>query len=243
MKRRISSMFLALVMLLSMLPGTALAAQDAPAALSAEVDSGTCGDDLTWTLDASGTLTISGTGEMTDYYYSPWNDQEESIKHVVIEDGVTSIGDYAFASCASLASVTIPNSVTSIGEWAFSNCAGLTAVTIPNSVTSINSYAFFNCTSLTKIHIPADVTDIGSSAFYGCTALTEVTVAEENLSYTAENGVLFNKEMTEIILCSKGKSGSYTIPNRVTAIGGGAFFGCTGLTDVVIPSSVTSIWS
>ena len=75
MKRRISSMFLALVMLLSMLPGTALAAQDAPAALSAEVDSGTCGDDLTWTLDASGTLTISGTGEMTDSYSSPCSDR------------------------------------------------------------------------------------------------------------------------------------------------------------------------
>ena len=120
-------------------------------------DNGSCGDNLTWKFTSSdGTLTISGTGNMTNFVdnrYVPWCSSllYNEIKKVVIGDGVTSIGDHAFEICSSLTSVTIPNSVTSIGNYAFMHCKILTSVTIPNSVTSIGKYAFMNCKSLTSI--------------------------------------------------------------------------------------------
>ena len=115
--------------------------------------SGKCGDNLTWTyVEATHTLTISGSGAMDNYDYSsirstrsPWYNYSEMIKKAVIEGGVKSIGQYAFYKCTGLTSVTIPNSVTSIGEYAFQDCSGLISVTIPNSVTSIGEYAFDGC--------------------------------------------------------------------------------------------------
>ena len=102
---------------------------------AAEVASGTCGDNLTWTLDDEGTLTISGTGDMFSYFYSPrapWYSRLSSITSVIIEDGVTSIGWHAFDGCSSLTSIEIPDSVTSIDGSAFSGCSSLTSVTIGN---------------------------------------------------------------------------------------------------------------
>ena len=112
--------------------------------------SGTCGENLTWTyVEATHTLTISGTGAMKDYYWSdnaaPWRSISGNIQSVIFENGVTTIGNYAFSGCTGLTSVTIPNSVTSIGQFAFSGCSGLTSVTIGNSVTSIGQSAFDIC--------------------------------------------------------------------------------------------------
>ena len=144
--------------------------------------SGTCGDNLTWTL-SNGTLTISGTGAMEDYYYgsssAPWYDYHSSIRSVIISDGVTSIGSSAFYGCSSLTSVTIPNSVTSIGGSAFAYCSSLTSVTIPNGVTSIWSYAFSDCTSLTSVTIPNSVRLIIARAFYKCSSLLSITCEAE----------------------------------------------------------------
>ena len=113
-------------------------------------------DNLTWTLTADGTLTISGTGAMKDYNaaenLSPAY-MNSDVKKVVIEDGVTSIGELAFFKCSGLTSITIPDSVTSIGNFAFSYCISLTSITIPDSVTSIGSYAFYNCKNLTTISL------------------------------------------------------------------------------------------
>ena len=121
-------------------------------------------DNLTWTLDADGTLTISGTGAMKNYDYdsnqSPVYNNSD-VKKIVIEDGVTSIGDYAFRGCSSLTSITLPDSVTSIGDCAFVFCVGLSSITLPDSVTSIGDSAFKNCSSLTSITIPDSVTSIG----------------------------------------------------------------------------------
>ena len=122
-----------MVMIFTLLPINAFAAD--------VVAEGTCGGNLTWALDSEGTLTISGTGAMTDYSNdsnAPWYSSRSSIKSVIIENGVTSIGDYAFCIYYSLTSATIPDSVTSIGDSAFSNCYSLTSVTIPNSVTSMS---------------------------------------------------------------------------------------------------------
>ena len=157
-----------------------LAAMMLSMSLSLFAQSGTCGDNLTWTL-SNGILTISGTGAMKDYTYdnkptAPWYSYSSSIKTVIIEDGVTNIGNYAFAYCSSLTSITIPNSVTSIGYHAFEYCSSLTSISIPNSVTSIRFLAFFRCTGLTSITIPTSVTSIEYEAFEYCSSLTSVTL-------------------------------------------------------------------
>lgn len=129
--------------------------------------------EIRWKLSDDGTLTISGTGDIPDYLvyaYSsnkaPWYNDRDNIKNVVIKDGVTNIGSYAFCDCSRLTSVVIPNSVTSIGDLAFYYCSSLTSVTIPNSVTSIGDWVFFNCTSLTSVEIPNSVTSIGELCIY-----------------------------------------------------------------------------
>ena len=192
-------------------------------AYAAIVD-GTCGTNLTWTLNTKDSLTISGTGEMTDYSSPssvPWYDYRSYIKYVTIEDGLTSIGSYAFLGCSGLRSITIPNSVTSIGDEAFCYCDGLRSVTLGNSVTSIGNFAFGKCFSLTSITIPNSVTSIGHNAFAGCGGLTSATLGN---SVTSIGEWAFSD-------CSSLTS--ITIPNSVTSIGYDAFSGCYSLTSVV----------
>ena len=265
MKKRIFSFVLAVLMIASLLPATALAAD--------VVASGTCGaegngSNLTWTLDSEGVLTISGSGDMYNYgssdFSAPWDGSRSRVKSVVIADGVTSIGEYAFFYCESLTSVTIPDSVTSIGKYAFfcctsltsmtipdsvtsissstfASCTSLTSVTIPNSVTSIGEYAFYDCKSLTSVTIPGSVTSIGLYAFASCTSLTGIWVAEGNSHYANDaSGVLFNKDKTTLVQCP-GAFAAYTIPDSVTSIGDNTFDHCTSLTSVTIPDGVTSI--
>ncbi|MBR4720590.1 MAG: leucine-rich repeat protein [Clostridia bacterium] len=211
MKKRIFSLF---VILYILLPVAVIPVH------AAIVGSGTCGDNLTWTLNDKGTLTISGTGDMKDYSYDtmPWYSSRSSIKTVIIQNGVTSIGSETFYNCSSLTSITIPDSVTSIGSRAFSSCTGLTSITIPDSVTSI-----------------------GSGAFSGCNKLTSINVSENNQNYSSQDGVLFNKTKMALICCPGGKQGSYSIQNSVTSIGNYAFSGCSNLTSIAIPNRVTSI--
>ena len=228
MKKRLLSFVLAALMIASLLPATALAADI--------VDSGTCGaegdgSNLTWTLDSEGVLTISGSGDMHGYDHlgAPWYGIRSPVKSAVIADGVTSIGDSAFFDCTSLTSVTIPDSVTSIGEYAFYNCTSLTSVTIPNSVTSIGEYTFYNCTSLTSVAIPDSVTSIGEYAFSHCTSLTSVTIPD-SVTSIGRYAFYYCTSLTSV-----------TIPDSVTSIGDGAFSYCESLTSVTIPDSVTSI--
>ena len=145
-------------------------------------------DNLTWKLDADGTLTISGTGTMKDYDYnnnpSPANQKKGSVKKVVIKDGVTSIGNFAFYNCKSLTSITIPDSVTSIELAAFNNCNNLTSITIPDSVTSIGDSAFELCNKLSSITLSNNITSIGNWAFHGC-PLTSITIPDSVTSIGA----------------------------------------------------------
>ena len=117
--------------------------------LHAEVVSGTCGDNLTWTFNKeTGLLKIEGSGEMDNYVsYSraPWYSYHDNILAVELPEELTNIGSDAFSGCSGLTSVSIPNSVTSIGNNSFRDCSGLTSISIPNSVTSFGQWAFFLC--------------------------------------------------------------------------------------------------
>ena len=185
----------------------------------ADIVEGTCGDNLTWTLNTEdSTFVISGIGTMTDF--PSWYDYASYIKYVTVEDGVTSIGDYAFANCYTLTSITIPNSVTSIGWSAFQNCSGLTSAAIPNSVTSIGSRTFAGCSSLTSVTIPNSVINIGEHAFNSCSSLTSITIPNSvtSIGYAA--------------FASCSRLTSVTIGSGVTTIGNAAFGACYNIQEV-----------
>ena len=203
--------------------------------------------EISWDIK-DGTLTVSGVGAMPDFPSDkrPWDAHRDSIFAVVIEYGVTSIGDWAFSNNNKLTSITIPYSVTSIGDCAFIHCSSLASVTIPESVNSIGYMAFMGC-NIKTINIPCSVISIGNSAFYSVsyssnTVLTSIQVDDNNSAYSSENGVLFDKAKTLLIQYPPGKTDKhYTIPNSVISILGGAFAGCSGLTSITIPNSVTTI--
>ncbi len=166
----------------------------------------------------------------------------KSLTSISVPDSVNAIGNGAFSGCSSLASINIPNSVTTIRGSAFCNCLSLTSITIPESVTSIEIAAFSGCSSLTNITIPDLVDTIGDHAFYNCSSLTNITVSENNKYFSSLNGVLFNKDKTELITYPNGNERTeYTIPDSVTSIIEGAFAYCSNLITVKIPDSVTDI--
>ncbi len=199
-------------------------------------------EDFAWNLDEStGTLTISGHGEMPGgTFSSPWASKRLLIKSVVIENGITSIGRYAFYNFTGLTSVTIPSTVARIDNSAFKYCNSLANITIPDSVTSIGAYAFSCCDSLTSITIPNSVEWISNTAFEYCDLL-KIVVNKNNSYYSSDEfGVLFDKNKTTLIRAPRDIK-EYVIPNSVTCIDDYAFSLCRSLTNITIPDSVTSI--
>jgi len=166
---------------------------------------------------------------------------------LTIPNSVTTIGEGALSGCTDLTSVTIPNSVTIIRDHAFSGCTSLTSVTLPDSVTTIGGggmgRAFSRCTSLSSVTIPNSVTYIAANTFEDCTGLSTINVDAANTVYSSQDGVLYNKDKTILTSCPAGKTGVFTIPDSVTSIGSGAFYGCTRLTGITIPTNVTDIGS
>lgn len=197
------------------------------------IASGSCGDNLTWSLTNDYTLTILGEGFMTNWDSAddvPWHSYTEQIVRLSIGDKVKSIGDRAFHGCYNISSAIIPNSVTSIGDDTFEFCGGLTSITLPNSLKSIGIQAFNDC-GLTSITIPNSVTNIGIQAFGYCSDLASVSIPN---SVTSIGSWAF-RECTGLT--------SVTIPNSVTKLGDGTFNGCSGLSLITIPNTVTSIGS
>ena len=216
---------------------------------------GTCGSHLVWHLDAEGVLTISGSGEMQAFTYKaevPWYNCIEDVSAVVIEDGVTTIGDYAFYGMTNLEEVQIPKGVKTIGAYAFKNdtaledvnlpstlkklgesafygCTGLSEVTIPEGMYTVWGYTFKNCTKLSKVTLPSTLIKLDEAAFYGCTSLKNLTIPD-------------NVEIIGIY-CFKNCSNlsEVKLPKKLKQIREAVFYGCNHLTVAVIPEKVESI--
>ena len=197
---------------------------------------------LTWEIN-NGTLTISGEGEMPNYYSEapPWYVYKDDIHTLAIKNGVTSISSFAFSFFSNLTSASIASTVLNIEVYAFTECKSLPSIIIPNGLINIVEGVFYKCTVLSYVFIPKSVTSIDVSAFSACQNLTSFEVDSENNSYTSEDGILFNKDITVLICYPAGKSGAYIITSSVKTIGNGAFAYCANLTSVTIPNSVTSI--
>ena len=160
---------------------------------------------------------------------------------VALRAGTRGIAEYAFEYRSSFTSITFPESLTYIGRGAFSNCYKLGSVELPDGVVSIGDNAFDNCSSLKSVTIGRGLETIGAKAFNTDGLLTSITVDPGNPNFSSTNNVVFNKDQTELVLCSCGKTGEYQIPDSVKHIDDYAFYACEKLTGVIIPSSVASI--
>ena len=221
------------------------------------IDSGSCGKNATWELYKDGTLYIKGTGAVQDYNWNynettkivttgaPWHDSHSaSVKKLVVEDGITSIGNDAFSDCESLVSAELAEGITSIGDGAFTGCYDLEKINIPNSVTSIGYHAFDSCWTLPSLELPSGLSKLESSAV-SFTAFKELTVPHgvkvvdsylatynDNLTtVTLEEGV---EEIWHRAFWGCEKLNNITIPRSVKKIEGEAFLECTSLKSVTI---------
>ena len=221
------------------------------------IDSGSCGKNATWELYKDGTLYIKGTGAMQDYNWNynettkivttgaPWHDSHSaSVKKLVVEDGITSIGNDAFSDCESLVSAELAEGITSIGDGTFTACRDFEKINIPNSVTSIGYDAFYSCWALTSLELPSGLSKLESSAV-SFTAIKELTVPHgvkvvdsylaaynDNLTtVTLEEGV---EEIWHRAFWRCEKLNNITIPRSVKKIEGEAFLECTSLKSVTI---------
>lgn len=265
---RLLAWMLTLTMLCELLPFGAFAQSDVgqqlalAAAQSLEEENGEatiigkCGDNLQWSLSSDGVLTIDGTGKMFDYNsvppynISPWY-HNTNITTLIVKEGVTSIGDYAFLGCYKISNISFPNSLTSIGYSAFGPCSGLTEITLPENliylggysltsgnfssisipigITSIEKYTFANCKKLKSVSLPDTLTSIGEGTFNQCTSLDSFNIPKNVVDigrYAFWN-------------CTSLKH--IEIPSGIPQINEGTFDNCSSLKSISIPSSVVSI--
>jgi len=241
------------------------------------VASGTLGENLTWTLDDTGKLTVKGTGCLQK---TSWGEMKKRITSVEIADGVTSIGTEAFYGCERIASVKISETVKAIDSHAFGECYSLVSVDMPNSITHIGPYAFYRCISLTNINfstelkyigeyafsdcrllagelvfpenlekledcsfaccrslasvvIPSSTVNVSFTAFESCDMLTKIQVSEDNGCYLSEDGMLFNKNKSELVFCPEGKEGVAVVPAEVETMSH-HFQNCSLLTEIIV---------
>ena len=206
---------------------------------------GSCGENLEYSYtcsDGVGVLTISGTGDMTNYTNaesSPFYNL--CIDYLIVEEGVSSIGDNAFSGSSEIKSISLPNSITTIGYGAFIRCRNLKCVEIPDGVTYIGNGAFYWCSGLEKIIIGKNVNKLGDGeeAFKGCVSLKSITVDNENKVYDSRencNAIIETSKHRLILGCKNTK-----IPDTVTKIGDCAFENCISLKSIDIPNSITDI--
>lgn len=203
----------------------------APAAQASE--SGSCGPNLSWTLNA-GTLTISGSGAMTDFPEStmaPWYPYRADILRLELPDGLTNIGDLAFYGCKNLTVAVIPGSVTAIGDFAFANCESMQLLTIGSSVRTIGEAAFSDCYSIQSLDLPGSLISIGTKGFYRCESITTVTVPS---SVTSMGVSVF--AYCEDLVSANVHASIKTLPEYT-------FYGCERLASVTLPDMTEDISS
>lgn len=193
-------------------------------------EGGTCGSDLNWELEA-GVLTITGSGDMTDYTdnnLAPWYDNAEDIKSVVLTSGITSVGNYAFYGCSNMTSITIPKSLKDIGSYAFLGCKRLLTVNLGSELQNIGDSAFQECESLKGISFPSSLTTIGTKAFYRCSSISIINIPS---SVTGIGNSAF-------AYCYSLVRATVNAP--LTALPSWMFYGCDSLTDVSLAPSIVN---
>ena len=237
--RRLACLLMA-VLLLCVLPQTA----------RAEGESGTCGDNLTWSFSA-GTLTISGSGAMTDFTeatMAPWYELRSQILRLELPDGLTCVGDLAFYDCQNLGAVTVPDSVIRIGKYAFANCKGMTMLTLSASLETVEEGAFSDCVRLTALRLPEGLKTIGMKAFYRCESIPAVIVPE-SVTTIGMSAFSYCKSLVSADIRAKintvpewlfygcGKLVSVSLPKETDTISEFAFRGCDQLITVYYDGS------
>ncbi|MBQ2680066.1 MAG: leucine-rich repeat protein [Firmicutes bacterium] len=259
MKKKIMALVIAAVMAVMVLPG---------AVFAAEAKSGDCGDSAKWAVSDDGVLTISGTGSIKDYEATytgeikdgaaPWIEMRDSIKEIVIEEGITAIGKYAFMGMDSAEKLTLPEGVTEISDYAFDGCNNLEEVKLPESVKKIGLYAFHSV-AVTEVTIPANVEEIGILAFGGRivhyysdtdflpgdSVLKEIKVDEGNRKFFSDNGVLYEKlpdgGCSLSMYPGAKEDKEYTVLEGTTQIGDYSFFSNMFITELTVPEGVKTI--
>ena len=231
---------------------------DTPAEITAENEaesllydaaSGQCGDNVFWNISGT-TLTIYGTGAMWDYPDSPWYGRD--ITDVVVNHGVTTVGECAFADCWNLQRISLPHSITAIqygafyycpflqsislpssveriGKRAFQFCGALSSVSLPDSITTVEPYAFSNCWNLQTVTMPKNLHTIGSGAFSYCNTLSSISLPDSvtDIAYFAFGWC--------------GRLSSVKMPERLNSIGEAAFYNCYNLRSIDIPQGLTAL--
>ena len=201
--------------------------------VSANDRSGSCGSNLSWTLSA-GTLTITGSGDMTEFNgssWAPWYPYRHEILRLELPAGLTSIGKLAFYECRNLTAVVIPNSVTKIGDYAFAWCENLRILTIGSGVRSIGEAAFSDCYKIASLELPAGLNSIGTKGFYRCESITTVTVPGSVTSMGVSVFAYCKNLVTANINASIKTVPEYT------------FYGCERLTTVKLPDTTQNVSS
>ena len=196
------------------------------------VDSGSCGEGLTWSLSVDGILTVSGSGTMDNYSEetpAPWYDYAGGIETLVVEKGVQSIGHFAFHDCGSILTLQLPDTLESVGDFAFAYCYGLTEITLPKNVASLGRAAFYNCYDLSKISFPKNLQSIGDEAFCECGGLETLSLPDK-LKTIGDNAFALCAGLTKV-----------SFGSGVQTIGSSAFLECEALTSVSFPESLRTI--
>lgn len=217
----------------------------------AESYSGSCGENLKWSLDTeTGILKIEGTGAMNNYHIdyqnpdnhkaAPWEEYSYYLKTVIVEEGVSTIGKEAFKNCRELENIILPKSVKLIDNSAFESCDNLVDFSIPDGTLELGDRVFYNCLRIKNITVSMSVSKIGSDTFLGEFGQLYVTVDDKNVDYLSEEGALFNKQKTILYSYPASKTEKYSIPSTVTKISDNAFI-YSQINEINIPSSVKSI--
>ena len=196
----------------------------------AVVASGNCGERVFWELDSAGTLTIRGEGEMEDgERFSPMKEVKDSVTSVVVEEGVTTIGAYAFFNFAWMTSVELPKSLREIHAYAFSVCGSLPMVTLPDGLVSVGVCAFRHCQVLKEVRLPEGIREVAREAFAYCSMLARINLPDS--LETLREGAFFHCSSLE----------SVELPGGITELERSLFEECTGLARITVPSNVERI--